>query len=197
MTTTTTTTTTTDCTSACLFRCSKAGRPNVCMRACSTCCYRCNCVPPGTSGNHLVCGACYAQTTHNGRTKCPWSWYISIHPSILPSFLLSNLFYLSTHVFCINFIGSFHHTQLSLSPCLYEVTQWFYNWLSPARPPGRPPLYHYHHQLGCFIILYLVFLVSIALFEQVLRKIMMSVAFKWGDGFEQKQITNPDATMQH
>ena len=121
----------------------------------------------------------------------------SIHPSILPSFLLSNLFYLSTHVFCINFIGSFHHTQLSLSPCLYEVTQWFYNWLSPARPPGRPPLYHYHHQLGCFIILYLVFLVSIALFEQVLRKIMMSVAFKWGDGFEQKQITNPDATMQH
>eukprot|EP00250_Pteridium_aquilinum_P035074 c8570_g1_i1 orf=83-454(+) len=61
-----------NCTSACAFRCSKAGRPNVCERACGTCCDRCKCVPPGTSGNQEVCGICYTgQTTHENKTKCP------------------------------------------------------------------------------------------------------------------------------
>ncbi|XP_073010870.1 gibberellin-regulated protein 3-like [Typha latifolia] len=61
-----------DCPGRCGERCSKHSRPNVCMRACGTCCYRCKCVPPGTSGNRHVCGACYTtMTTHGNRSKCP------------------------------------------------------------------------------------------------------------------------------
>ncbi|XP_015886323.3 cypmaclein-like [Ziziphus jujuba] len=60
-----------DCGSKCEYRCSKASRHKMCIRACNTCCERCNCVPPGTSGNEDVC-PCYANmTTHGGRHKCP------------------------------------------------------------------------------------------------------------------------------
>ncbi|KAI4375154.1 hypothetical protein MLD38_013058 [Melastoma candidum] len=60
-----------DCQGKCSYRCSKASRYKMCMRACNTCCERCNCVPPGTSGNEDQC-PCYANmTTHGGRHKCP------------------------------------------------------------------------------------------------------------------------------
>ncbi|CAN0872045.1 SN2, partial [Linum grandiflorum] len=59
-----------DCGSACAGRCQLASRHRMCIRACGTCCARCNCVPPGTSGNREVC-PCYAKmTTHGGRLKC-------------------------------------------------------------------------------------------------------------------------------
>ncbi|OVA11265.1 Gibberellin regulated protein [Macleaya cordata] len=61
-----------DCDGLCGVRCSLHSRPNVCMRACGTCCVRCKCVPPGTSGNREVCGTCYTDmTTHGNKTKCP------------------------------------------------------------------------------------------------------------------------------
>ncbi|KAJ4843671.1 Gibberellin-regulated protein 1 [Turnera subulata] len=60
-----------DCGSACVARCQLSSRHNLCLRACGTCCARCNCVPPGTSGNQETC-PCYASlTTHGGRRKCP------------------------------------------------------------------------------------------------------------------------------
>ncbi|EEF52717.1 Gibberellin-regulated protein 1 precursor, putative [Ricinus communis] len=56
---------------ACAARCQLSSRPHLCKRACGTCCVRCDCVPPGTSGNYDVC-PCYANmTTHGGRHKCP------------------------------------------------------------------------------------------------------------------------------
>ncbi|XP_057494175.1 gibberellin-regulated protein 11-like [Actinidia eriantha] len=61
-----------DCGALCKDRCSLHSRPNVCTRACGTCCFRCKCVPPGTSGNKEVCGTCYTDmTTHGNKTKCP------------------------------------------------------------------------------------------------------------------------------
>ncbi|XP_048433368.1 snakin-2 [Pyrus x bretschneideri] len=60
-----------DCGGACSARCRLSSRPNLCKRACGTCCQRCNCVPPGTAGNQEAC-PCYASlTTHGGRRKCP------------------------------------------------------------------------------------------------------------------------------
>ncbi|XP_054818743.1 gibberellin-regulated protein 11-like [Prosopis cineraria] len=60
-----------DCDSECDRRCKLSSRPNLCKRACGTCCARCNCVPSGTSGNYDEC-PCYANmTTHGGRHKCP------------------------------------------------------------------------------------------------------------------------------
>ncbi|VVA95389.1 unnamed protein product [Arabis nemorensis] len=60
-----------DCKGACKARCRLSSRPNLCHRACGTCCVRCNCVPPGTYGNYDKC-QCYATlTTHGGRRKCP------------------------------------------------------------------------------------------------------------------------------
>ncbi|XP_031481309.1 cypmaclein-like [Nymphaea colorata] len=60
-----------DCGEECTRRCSKADRHNMCIRACNTCCARCQCVPPGTSGNRDVC-PCYAKMkTHEGKYKCP------------------------------------------------------------------------------------------------------------------------------
>ncbi|XP_042986556.1 snakin-2-like isoform X1 [Carya illinoinensis] len=60
-----------DCGGACTARCQLSSRPNLCKRACGTCCARCNCVPPGTSGNQEVC-PCYASmTTHGNKRKCP------------------------------------------------------------------------------------------------------------------------------
>ncbi|GKV22811.1 hypothetical protein SLEP1_g32634 [Rubroshorea leprosula] len=61
-----------DCGRLCKVRCSLHSRPNVCTRACGTCCARCNCVPPGTSGNREVCGRCYTDMkTHGNKPKCP------------------------------------------------------------------------------------------------------------------------------
>ncbi|MQL68790.1 hypothetical protein Taro_001032 [Colocasia esculenta] len=61
-----------DCNSACAGRCRLASRYKICIRACGTCCHRCKCVPPGTSGNREACGPCYANMpTHGGRLKCP------------------------------------------------------------------------------------------------------------------------------
>ncbi|KAG6410845.1 hypothetical protein SASPL_128915 [Salvia splendens] len=60
-----------DCKSACAGRCKLSSRPNLCKRACGTCCARCNCVPPGTYGNYEAC-PCYASlTTHGNKRKCP------------------------------------------------------------------------------------------------------------------------------
>nr|QOJ53931.1 snakin [Panax notoginseng] len=60
-----------DCGGACDARCILSSRPRLCKRACGTCCARCNCVPPGTSGNLESC-ACYANmTTQNNKRKCP------------------------------------------------------------------------------------------------------------------------------
>ncbi|XP_059644452.1 gibberellin-regulated protein 11-like [Cornus florida] len=61
-----------DCGGLCKRRCSLHSRPNLCNRACGTCCARCKCVPPGTSGNREMCGKCYTgMTTHRNQTKCP------------------------------------------------------------------------------------------------------------------------------
>ncbi|XP_045826815.1 gibberellin-regulated protein 2-like [Trifolium pratense] len=60
-----------DCNGKCNYRCSKTSRKKICLRACTSCCQRCNCVPPGTSGNTHLC-PCYASiTTHGGKLKCP------------------------------------------------------------------------------------------------------------------------------
>ncbi|GAB2293867.1 Snakin-2 [Dionaea muscipula] len=59
------------CGPACNARCRLSSRPNLCKRACGTCCARCNCVPPGTSGNQGVCPCYYNQTTRGGKRKCP------------------------------------------------------------------------------------------------------------------------------
>ncbi|KAE8729052.1 Snakin-2 [Hibiscus syriacus] len=60
-----------DCGGPCAARCRLSSRPNLCKRACGTCCSRCNCVPSGTAGNQEMC-PCYASlTTHGGRRKCP------------------------------------------------------------------------------------------------------------------------------
>ncbi|KAL8459150.1 hypothetical protein ACS0TY_035728 [Phlomoides rotata] len=61
----------TDCGVACTARCQLSSRPNLCKRACGTCCNRCNCVPPGTSGNQELCPCYYTMTTRGGRRKCP------------------------------------------------------------------------------------------------------------------------------
>ncbi|KAH9603148.1 hypothetical protein KSS87_018594 [Heliosperma pusillum] len=60
-----------ECGLACIARCCKSSRPNRCQRACGSCCGRCNCVPPGTSGNYDAC-LCYAtMTTRDNKRKCP------------------------------------------------------------------------------------------------------------------------------
>jgi len=48
-----------DCDGECTRRCQLSSRPNLCKRACGTCCQRCNCVPSGTSGHYEEC-PCYA-----------------------------------------------------------------------------------------------------------------------------------------
>ncbi|KAI3729052.1 hypothetical protein L6452_17699 [Arctium lappa] len=61
-----------DCRGLCAIRCGRHSRPNVCTRACGTCCQRCNCVPPGTHGNREMCGRCYTDMlTHGNKPKCP------------------------------------------------------------------------------------------------------------------------------
>ncbi|GFP85953.1 snakin-2 [Phtheirospermum japonicum] len=60
-----------DCGGLCAVRCKLSGRPNLCKRACGTCCNRCQCVPPGTYGNYEAC-PCYAKlTTRGNKPKCP------------------------------------------------------------------------------------------------------------------------------
>ncbi|XP_049935186.1 snakin-2-like isoform X1 [Nymphaea colorata] len=67
-----------DCDGLCAERCKVHSRPNVCTRACGTCCVRCRCVPPGTWGNKELCGKCYTDmTTHGNKTKCPASLPVS------------------------------------------------------------------------------------------------------------------------
>ncbi|XP_059283439.1 gibberellin-regulated protein 14-like [Lycium ferocissimum] len=64
--------TTAECFPLCEVRCKLHSRKNVCLRACTTCCLRCKCVPPGQYGNREKCGKCYANmTTHGGKPKCP------------------------------------------------------------------------------------------------------------------------------
>ncbi|KAI9200425.1 hypothetical protein LWI28_007731 [Acer negundo] len=60
-----------DCGDACNARCQSSSRPNLCKRACGSCCGQCNCVPPGTAGNYEACPCYAALTTHGGRRKCP------------------------------------------------------------------------------------------------------------------------------
>ncbi|KAH0718388.1 hypothetical protein KY285_014419 [Solanum tuberosum] len=60
-----------DCTGSCKMRCSKSSRQKLCNRACGTCCQRCKCVPPGTSGNYEACPCYFNLTTHNSTRKCP------------------------------------------------------------------------------------------------------------------------------
>ncbi|CAL5194433.1 unnamed protein product [Lathyrus oleraceus] len=52
-----------DCGGLCGSRCGVHSRPNLCNRSCGTCCVRCKCVPPSTSGNRELCGACYTDMT--------------------------------------------------------------------------------------------------------------------------------------
>ncbi|KAK4366568.1 hypothetical protein RND71_014448 [Anisodus tanguticus] len=65
--------TTADCIPLCQVRCKLHYKKKICVRACTTCCLRCKCVPPGQYyGNREKCGKCYANmTTHGGRLKCP------------------------------------------------------------------------------------------------------------------------------
>nr|XP_009618881.1 snakin-2-like [Nicotiana tomentosiformis] len=60
-----------DCGKECTRRCKLASRQKMCKRACGTCCARCNCVPPGTSGNENVCSCYSTMITHGNRRKCP------------------------------------------------------------------------------------------------------------------------------
>ncbi|XP_050363077.1 gibberellin-regulated protein 11-like isoform X2 [Argentina anserina] len=60
-----------DCAGACDVRCGLSSRAEECKRACGTCCARCGCVPPGTSGHYEVCPCYRNMTTHGGRHKCP------------------------------------------------------------------------------------------------------------------------------
>ncbi|XP_072952618.1 gibberellin-regulated protein 14-like [Typha angustifolia] len=62
-----------ECFGVCKGRCSLHSRPNLCGRACMTCCSVCKCVPAGTAGNRETCGTCYTDwQTHGNRTnKCP------------------------------------------------------------------------------------------------------------------------------
>ncbi|CAK9177145.1 unnamed protein product [Ilex paraguariensis] len=60
-----------DCSAACSGRCKETKRPNLCKRACESCCGKCNCVPPGTYGNYEACPCYYNLKTHNLIRKCP------------------------------------------------------------------------------------------------------------------------------
>ncbi|MED6223043.1 hypothetical protein PIB30_070186 [Stylosanthes scabra] len=60
-----------DCGVECERRCKLSSRPNLCKRACGSCCKICKCVPEGTSGHHDSC-PCYKNlTTRHQIHKCP------------------------------------------------------------------------------------------------------------------------------
>lgn len=62
---------TVDCPSKCDFRCSKAGEKKRCGSYCLLCCRKCQCVPPGFTGNKEAC-PCYANLKNSkGGDKCP------------------------------------------------------------------------------------------------------------------------------
>ncbi|KAJ4966318.1 hypothetical protein NE237_018167 [Protea cynaroides] len=60
-----------DCGSTCEARCQLSKRPKLCKRACGSCCFRCQCVPPGTSGKADSCPSYATMTTRNNKLKCP------------------------------------------------------------------------------------------------------------------------------
>ncbi|KAL8123641.1 hypothetical protein AgCh_011572 [Apium graveolens] len=60
-----------NCTASCDTRCSETKRPNLCKRACGSCCAKCHCVPPGTYGNYEACPCYFNLKTHNDTRKCP------------------------------------------------------------------------------------------------------------------------------
>ncbi|CAN6563324.1 unnamed protein product [Malus baccata var. baccata] len=60
-----------DCGVACEGRCKLSSRPRLCKRACGSCCDKCSCVPPGTSGNYESCPCYFNLKTHNQTRKCP------------------------------------------------------------------------------------------------------------------------------
>ncbi|XP_072974526.1 gibberellin-regulated protein 1-like [Typha angustifolia] len=60
-----------DCGGSCAERCKLSSRPNLCKRACGSCCKKCSCVPPGTYGNYEMCPCYAAITTRGGQRKCP------------------------------------------------------------------------------------------------------------------------------
>ncbi|KAL2319079.1 hypothetical protein Fmac_032955 [Flemingia macrophylla] len=60
-----------DCDAECDRRCHLSSRPNLCKRACGTCCDRCSCVPSGTYDHYEECPCYENMTTHDGRHKCP------------------------------------------------------------------------------------------------------------------------------
>ncbi|KAL9234631.1 hypothetical protein vseg_009483 [Gypsophila vaccaria] len=60
-----------DCKPMCYDRCLLKVAFRRCFRACNTCCQRCNCVPPGPSGNTAVCPCWNTITTLSGVNKCP------------------------------------------------------------------------------------------------------------------------------
>ncbi|KAK3043022.1 hypothetical protein RJ639_002590 [Escallonia herrerae] len=55
-----------DCGAACTARCQLSSRQKLCKRACGTYCARCNCVPPGTSGNHELVPEIFCCKYHGG-----------------------------------------------------------------------------------------------------------------------------------
>ncbi|KAK9670306.1 hypothetical protein RND81_13G193000 [Saponaria officinalis] len=59
------------CWSRCGGRCSKTEVKGRCMKYCSICCQKCNCVPSGTFGNKHEC-PCYRDWLNSkGKPKCP------------------------------------------------------------------------------------------------------------------------------
>ncbi|GLU02022.1 hypothetical protein SLE2022_192950 [Rubroshorea leprosula] len=61
-----------DCIPLCEQRCKLHSSKRKCVRACSACCDKCKCVPPGTDGNREMCGKCYTETRTRGHIyQCP------------------------------------------------------------------------------------------------------------------------------
>ncbi|KAM2194516.1 hypothetical protein ACFX1R_028643 [Malus domestica] len=60
-----------DCRVACEGRCKLSKRPHLCKRACGSCCHKCSCVPPGTSGNYESCPCYFNLKTPRQTRKCP------------------------------------------------------------------------------------------------------------------------------
>eukprot|EP01018_Ginkgo_biloba_P038628 Gb_34858 [translate_table: standard] len=54
-----------NCKATCSMKCQEASFNDRCIRACGTCCAKCNCVPPGITGNKEVC-PCYANMKTHG-----------------------------------------------------------------------------------------------------------------------------------
>jgi hypothetical protein len=113
-----------DCASACAVRCQLSSRPNLCHRACGTCCARCNCVPPGTSGNYDVC-PCYGNmTTHHGQHKCPWTAFG--HPCCRFNIMEIAVTWIRMHK-TTTFIQKKHNKELQERG--REDKHWIYLWI--------------------------------------------------------------------